>query len=516
MNKNYISINNQQIEITDEFQSLYNEIVNNPDKNFFITGQAGTGKTTFLKWFRDKVSKKKNIAVVAPTGLAAINVQGETIHKFFKLNIAVKDYGYMEEISHLINKFNINDLKTKINNLDILIIDEISMVRADTFKTIEHLLCNKKVQLILFGDICQLPPILTPKKDKNLLKELNMSEKEIFLSLYRNEYHKTDFESKFFFSYYKDKNGYKNFFDKFNIRTLTKNFRQTNDKSYLTILNKLRHGKDYITQTDLDNLNERVVEDKTKINSLYTVVTPQKRIATNINNKRLAEIQNPSRTYKASYEELTKIKVLKDIDSENFSLEQDEEQPEYTFMLKPKDIDKMKESDRKDNIENYFQAPIDLTLKVGAKVMILVNDINKKYVNGSIGIVTNLFDDKIEIKLQNNRVVYVEKAVWEKIGYKYNKEKKKLESVVVAQYKQFPLMLSWAMTIHKSQGQTFSNLFVELGNGIFENGQLYVALSRIKSINGLYLSRKINFSDIKTDKFICDFDTILMEHKIKV
>jgi len=515
MNKKFISVNNQQIEITDEFQALYNEITNNPDKNFFITGQAGTGKTTFLKWFRDKVSRNKNVAVVAPTGLAAINVQGETIHKFFKLNIAVKDDGYMEELSLLINNFNINDLKTKINNLDILIIDEISMVRTDTFKTIEHLLYKKNVQLILFGDICQLPPILTSKKDKNLLKELNMSEKEVFLSLYKNDYHKTDFESKFFFSYYKDKNGYKNFFDKFNIRTLTKNFRQTNDKDYLNILNKLRHGKDYITQTDLDNLNGRVVKDGMKINSLYTVVTPQKKIAININNARLAEIERPSRTYKASYEELTKVKVLKNIDSKNFSLEQDEE-PEYTFMLKPKDIDKMKESDRKDDIENYFQAPINLTLKVGAKVMILVNDNNKKYVNGSIGIVTNLFDDKIEIQLQSNKVVYVEQAVWEKIGYRYNKEKKKLESVVVAQYKQFPLMLAWAMTIHKSQGQTFSNLFVELGNGIFENGQLYVALSRIKSINGLYLSRNIKFSDIKTDKFICDFDTMLMEKKIKV
>ncbi|MBR3628247.1 MAG: AAA family ATPase [Elusimicrobia bacterium] len=224
------NLNNQNIEITDEFQTLYNEIVNNPDKNFFITGQAGTGKTTFLKWFRDKISSTKNIAVVAPTGLAAINVQGETIHKFFKLNIAVKDDGYIEQLAYRINKFSsYQEVKNKLSNLDILIIDEISMVRADTFKTIEHLLYRKNIQLILFGDICQLPPIITANRDRNLLKELNMSEKEIFLSLYKNNYHKTDFESKFFFSYYKDKDGYKKFFDNFNIRTLTKNFRQTND-----------------------------------------------------------------------------------------------------------------------------------------------------------------------------------------------------------------------------------------------------------------------------------------------
>ena len=119
-------LNNQHIEITDEFQSLYNEILSNPNKNFFITGQAGTGKTTFLRWFRDKVSKNKNVAVVAPTGLAAINVQGETIHKFFKLNIAVKDDGYMETLSYRINKFQkFEPLKNKINHLDILIIDEV-------------------------------------------------------------------------------------------------------------------------------------------------------------------------------------------------------------------------------------------------------------------------------------------------------------------------------------------------------------------------------------------------------
>ena len=166
--------------------------------------------------------------------------------------------------------------------------------------------------------------------------------------------------------------------------------------------------------------------------------------------------------------------------------------------------------------ESFWEKVKKFAGKAGAKVMILVNDSDKKYVNGSIGVVTNLFDDKIEIKLQNDRIVYVKEATWEKIGYKYNKEKRKLESVIVAQYKQFPLILAWAITIHKSQGQTFSNLLVELGNGIFENGQLYVALSRIKSISGLYLSRNIKFSDIKTDKFICDFDTMLMEHKIKV
>ena len=509
-----VIINNQNIEITPEFKALYDEIKNNPDKNFFITGQAGTGKTTFLKWVRDKISAEKNVAVVAPTGLAAINVQGETIHKFFKMNLAVKDQAYMERLNLRINKFDsYKQLKKTIEHLDILIIDEISMVRADTFKTIEYILSDRNIQMILFGDICQLPPIVTSAKEDDLFENLSMSEKDIFFSLYKNDYHKSDFEAKFFFSYYKNKDGYKTFYDKFNIRTLTKNFRQTNDKNYLNILNKLRHGKNNITPAELNIINNRVITDKEKINSLYTVVTPQKIIAKNINRKRLNEINKPFILYKATYEELTRVTKSKNYDKEIFSLREDEQDEQYNWELKQKNIEKMKDSERKEKIENYFQAPIELILKEGAKVMILKNGQNNSYFNGSIGIVSKLQNDKIEVTLQNNKTVFVRQEKWEKIGYKYNDKTKKLESVTVAVYTQFPLMLAWAMTIHKSQGQTFSDLFIDLGNGIFENGQLYVALSRIKTIAGLYLSRKINFSDIKTDNFICEFDDKLMKHK---
>ena len=197
-----VIINNQNIEITSDIEALYDEIKNNPDKNFFITGQAGTGKTTFLKWFRDKISAEKNVAAVAPTGLSAINIQGETIHKFFKMNLAVKDQAYMERLKLRINKFDsYKQLKKTIDHLDILIIDEISMVRADTFKTIEYILSDRNIQMILFGDICQLPPIVTPAKEDDLFENLSMSEKDIFFSLYKNDYHKSDFEAKFFFSY---------------------------------------------------------------------------------------------------------------------------------------------------------------------------------------------------------------------------------------------------------------------------------------------------------------------------
>ena len=416
-----------QIEINDEFKQALN-ILSKTNDNVFITGKAGTGKTTFLKYYVSKCNKK--FVVLAPTGVAALNAGGETIHSFFRFKTDIT----LEKIKK--RKFNTNSI---YKNLDVIIIDEASMLRADLLDCVEKFLrLNGKVpnlpfggtQIVFIGDLLQLPPVVM--KDEQYL----------FQSYY---------DSPYFFSAKCMDECY------CHIIEFTKIYRQV-DNEFINILNSIRSNQ--ASQNSINTLNEQVNKkfQKAKLSVLLTTT-----------NKKAQE-----------YNE----KLLNQIDSE-----------EKLFTAEVEDIE---------NTSN-FPADYELKIKVGAQVMMLNNDSSNRWVNGSIGIVQSIeksldLDEYIiYVKFQNGMIEPVEQHTWELFKYTWNDELKKIETQKAGSFSQYPLKLAWAVTIHKSQGKTFDNVLIDLGYGTFAPGQLYVALSRCKSIDGISLVRPIKPRDIIID-----------------
>ena len=416
-----------QIEINDEFKQALN-ILSKTNDNVFITGKAGTGKTTFLKYYVSKCNKK--FVVLAPTGVAALNAGGETIHSFFRFKTDIT----LEKIKK--RKFNTNPI---YKNLDVIIIDEASMLRADLLDCVEKFLrLNGKVpnlpfggtQIVFIGDLLQLPPVVM--KDEQYL----------FQSYY---------DSPYFFSAKCMDECY------CHIIEFTKIYRQV-DNEFINILNSIRSNQ--ASQNSINTLNEQVNKkfQKAKLSVLLTTT-----------NKKAQEY---------------KEKLLSQIDSE-----------EKLFTAEVEDIE---------NTSN-FPADYELKIKVGAQVMMLNNDSSNRWVNGSIGIVQSIeksldFDEYIiYVKFQNGMIEPVEQHTWELFKYTWNDELKKIETQKAGSFSQYPLKLAWAVTIHKSQGKTFDNVLIDLGYGTFAPGQLYVALSRCKSIDGISLVRPIKPRDIIID-----------------
>lgn len=407
--------------------------------SFFITGRAGTGKTTFLKNIQEHTGKQ--FIVVAPTGIAAIMAGGVTIHSFFGLDLNVqgpKDHG---------KNFSEEKMET-VRACDTIIIDEVSMVRCDIIDAIDRTLkaitkCKLPFggkQVILSGDMFQLPPVL-----------LSGPEKEAMM-----EYYGTDLP--FFFKAH--------VFKGFSLPTIefVKVYRQ-DEQLFLDILNNVRQG--ICLKKDLDRINSRCIKPEPADDPIITL-TPFKETAQKINYEHLRQIEEEEFIY------------------------------EGVFTGK---FEKRKESAFKD--EN-LPAPAKLSLKVGTQVMFTRNDPNHRWVNGTLGTVIELSNEEIKVKVGED-IHSVGMVVWESFEYKYDKQNKKLEKESVGSFSQHPLKLAWAITIHKSQGLTFDKMILDLSRGTFACGQLYVALSRVRSLNGLYLSRPVKYTDFRRDDEVIGF-----------
>jgi tetratricopeptide (TPR) repeat protein len=410
-----------------EFQKAY-DLIKNSNKSFFLTGKAGTGKTTFIKYIVENINK--NFVRLSPTGIAAVNLGGITIHSFFEFPIRpllLEDEG--------IKIFSSNHEKRKIiTALETLIIDEVSMVRADLIDAIDYSLRenggtqNKPFggkQIIFVGDIFQLEPVK--------LKTTGESNKI-----------KLNYKNLFFFSA-----KVLNIDDLFTIE-LKKVYRQ-NDLDFINILDKVRLNK--ATPKDLSIINEKVLfHTGLEIKDFAITLTVINDDANLVNSRTLDALKSEPFYYNA-------------------------------------DISKIFE-------ENKFPTDARLTLKKGAQVIFVKNDREKRWVNGTIGQVYNLTEKSIKVKLKDGSIHLVDKELWNNVRLSYNKEKKRIEQEITGTFKQYPLKLAWAISIHKSQGLTFDHVIIDFGEGAFASGQAYVALSRVKTLKGLFLKKKLKPSDI--------------------
>ena len=419
-----------------DFQNAFN-LIKETNQSFFLTGKAGTGKSTFLKHIVETTSK--HFVIVAPTGIAGVNVGGVTIHSFFQFPTRP----LLPDDENITVFWKNSDQRKIITAMDTLIIDEVSMVRADLIDAIDYSLRRNGgnpqkpfggKQVVFVGDIFQLEPVAIR----------NSGEQKIINEIYGGTY------------FYKAK-----VFEKINFFTIEfqKVYRQI-DPVFISLLDKVRLKE--TIQADIDQLNSRVFSEFELNKEEFAItLTTKNDLADIVNSRRLAELNASSLKYTAEI-------------SGKF------EQSKY-----PTDP--------------------ELILKENAQVIFIKNDINKRWINGTIGLVVELTPATIKVKLKDGSVQSVDRRVWQNIKYKYNKEKRKIEQEILGTFKQYPLKLAWAITIHKSQGLTFDRVVIDFGDGTFASGQAYVALSRARSFEGLFLKQKIHSTDIYLDEGLKDF-----------
>ena len=429
--KNYNSLLPDDFVLSEEFESIVEQLENTKD-HFYITGKAGSGKSTLLAYFRSVT--QKNTAVLAPTGVAAIRVKGQTIHSFFGFPPKVIQTRHIKKVRQV----------ELLQNLETLIIDEISMVRADVFDAIDYSLRvhRKKltqpfggVQVIVFGDLFQLPPVV------------NMDESSLLERIYPN--------GQFFF--------HSNIFQDAQFKTLELQsiYRQTDDH-FIYLLNAVRDGS--ITNSQIDNLNDSLV-DSFEMDEGKIILTTTNARASGIN-------QN----------------YLKQLSSEEFSYRAQATGQFYKELFPTDEV---------------------LKLKKGAQVIMIKNDPEKRWVNGSIGTIHDIAEKKIKVKI-NHKIYEVKKEKWDRIQYSYDDDQQEVLENVTGSFKQYPMRLAWAITIHKSQGQTFEKVIIDMSQGSFAPGQLYVALSRCISLEGIELLRPLKKSDVIVNKQLIGFQDRLI------
>lgn len=429
---------NEQLELAFDF-------LENTGSNIFLTGRAGTGKTTFLHNL--KIQSPKRMVVVAPTGVAAINAKGSTIHSFFQLPFSLFLPGTVRSGKE-VNKFSKTKIKI-IRSMELLVIDEISMVRADLLDAIDDVLRRFRahhlpfggVQLLMIGDLQQLSPVVKSE------------EWELLSQHYNSPY----------------------FFDSMALREssyrcieLNKIYRQS-DRDFIDLLARIRDNN--LDEESLNKLNDRYIADfNPDKKEGYITLTSHNNIAQSINDNKLKSLQAESFTYKAT------------------------------------------------TTGTFYESPVDrdLTLKRGAQVMFARNDSSplKRYVNGTIGEITKISTNAIEVTINSdNSVIEVAPEKWENIKYSLNNETKEITEEVDGTFTQYPLKTAWAITIHKSQGLTFDRVIIDAARS-FSHGQVYVALSRCRTLEGVVLSTPLRYTSIKSDPTVLGFSKDIEDNPI--
>lgn len=446
----------QKLDLNPEFQKAY-ALMEKTNKHMFLTGRAGTGKSTLLTYFRSNTKKK--MVVLAPTGVAALNVKGQTIHSFFKFKPNIT-------LQSVKKQYKKGDYKNIYEKIDSIVIDEISMVRSDLLDCVDKFLRLNRgspepfggVQMIFIGDLYQLPPVVTG------------NEREIFRTHYSGQYF---FDAKVFADL------------SLEFIELEKVYRQKDD-AFITLLNAIRNNS--ATEEHLAQINKRYdphfVADPQSF-SLHLTTTNM--LADIINTEQIKRLQAKLYTYPAIV---------------NGSFD-----------------------------KNAFPTDVALSLKVGSQVMMLNNDSQRRWVNGTIGKIIDIKKDKenqdqIIVQFSDGTKEKVTPFTWELFRFSFDQKTNNLTSETVGTFTQYPMRLSWAVTIHKSQGKTFDSIIIDIGKGTFVHGQLYVALSRCTTLNGIVLKQPIAkkhiFMDWRVVKFVTKFqyqkseETLPLKEKVKI
>lgn len=418
-----------------EFQDALN-LIQYTRQSVFLTGKAGTGKSTFLRYICEH-TKKKHV-VLAPTGIAAINAGGSTLHSFFKLPFYPllpdnPDFSLQRGRIHEFFKYTKPHRKL-LEELELIIIDEISMVRADIIDAVDRILrvYSRNLrepfggkQILLVGDVFQLEPVV--KGD----------EREILNRFYPTPYF---FSARVF-----------NQIDLVSIE-LQKVYRQT-DATFVGVLDHIRNNT--VGATDLQLLNTRYgtqIEESEA--DMYITLATRRDNVDHINDKKLAELPGEPVTFSG---EITG-----------------------------------------DFPESSLPTSQELVLKPGAQIIFIKNDFDRRWVNGTIGIISGFdpFEETLYVITDDGKECDVKRESWRNIRYKYNEEKKQIEEEELGTFTQYPIRLAWAITIHKSQGLTFSRAVIDFTGGVFAGGQAYVALSRCTSLEGIQLKKPVSRADV--------------------